>query len=225
MTSDIILQFQGITKKVKSGTSQISILNDVSFELRRGETCAVVGPSGSGKTTLLTIAAGLDRATGGTVLFRGQDLSALSEDQLSSLRGLSIGFIFQNYQLISSLNVLENVLLPLEIRGQEGEVKARALLERVGLKNRWHHYPSQLSGGEQQRVAIVRAFINSPAILFADEPTGSLDNESAEAAIEAMFELNKSTECSILLVTHDMELADRLNRKIILKNGSLVANV
>lgn len=224
MASETILQFEGVSKRVLSGASEILILNNIDFSLKRGESCAVVGPSGSGKTTLLTIAAGLDRQSSGKVLFQGSDLSTKSEDQLSALRGQSIGFIFQNYQLISSLNVLENVLLPLEIRGINGDAKAKELLTRVGLQDRLHHYPTQLSGGEQQRVAIVRAFINNPQILFADEPTGSLDNESAEIAINAIFELNKIHHCSILLVTHDIDLASRLDRKIILKAGSIITN-
>lgn len=224
MTKEAILQFESVTKIVRSGSHELLILDDVSFTLKKGETCAIVGPSGSGKTTLLTLAAGLDKPSKGRVLFENRDLATFDEDQLCSLRGRSIGFIFQSYQLIPSLRVLENVMLPLEIRGISDEDEAKQLLETVGLKDRMHHYPGQLSGGEQQRVAIVRAFINKPELLFADEPTGSLDRESAETAITAMFELNKSRHCAIALVTHDHDLAARLERKIVLKNGKVISD-
>lgn len=222
MEASPILECTDISKFYRSGTQDIAVLEGVSLSLNSGESCAVLGPSGSGKTTLLTLAAGLDQPSRGKIMLRGRDLSSLSEDGLAELRSESVGFAFQNYQLMPSLTALENVQLPLEIRGERDDGFATKLLEQVGLSGRTHHYPSQLSGGEQQRVALARAFINRPAILFADEPTGSLDRENAERALEAMFNLNKEYKAAILLVTHDHELAERLDRKIFLKGGRLV---
>ncbi|MCO6431165.1 MAG: ABC transporter ATP-binding protein [Deltaproteobacteria bacterium] len=224
MNSNLVLQCNQLTKRYKSGDQYITALDRVDLTLRRGETCAVVGPSGSGKTTLLSLAAGLDRASSGSVLLQGQDLSFLDEDALALLRGKSVGFVFQSYQLIPSLTALENVLLPVEIRGYADRDGAKELLAHVGLGERFHHYPSQLSGGEQQRVALARAFINKPAILFADEPTGSLDAENAERALSAMFELNTRYHVALLLVTHDDELARRAQRIIRLKSGRIVGD-
>jgi putative ABC transport system ATP-binding protein len=224
MKPETILQCEHLTKRFRSGEREITVLADVSFSLCRGETCAVMGPSGSGKTTLLTLAAGLDRPSYGRVILAGQDLAAHDEDGLALLRGRSVGFVFQSYQLLPSLTALENVALPLEIRGRRAQSEAELLLERVGLAERRHHYPSQLSGGEQQRVALARAFVHQPLILFADEPTGSLDRESAEQALAALFELNRDAGVAVLLVTHDRELGARMGRSIELSSGHLASD-
>ena len=205
--------------------SALPVLRDVSFSMRDGETCAVVGPSGSGKTTLLGLCAGLDRATSGSVVLAGQDLGGLDEDARAELRSTLIGFIFQNFQLIPTLTALENVMVPLELRGgRQTQQPAVTLLEQVGLGERLRHYPAQLSAGEQQRVALARAFIHRPKILFADEPTGNLDAETGQKVIELMFELNRAAGTALVLVTHDLDLAQRAQRIIRLRGGRVVDN-
>lgn len=204
---------------------ELTVLRDVSFAVETGSTCALVGPSGSGKTTLLGLCAGLDLPTSGQVLLDGVDLAALDENGRARLRNEKIGFVFQSFQLIPALTALENVMLPMELRGLRGaETPARALLQRVGLESRWRHYPSQLSGGEQQRVGLARAFINQPRILFADEPTGNLDAETGRLMIDNLFDLNAAFGTTLVIVTHDLELAARTRRVIRLKAGALVAD-
>jgi putative ABC transport system ATP-binding protein len=220
-----ILQVNGLGKTYPMAGSELTVLRDVSFSMRSGETCAVLGPSGSGKTTLLGLCAGLDRATSGSVVLDGQDLGALDEDARAELRNTLIGFIFQNFQLIATLTALENVMVPLELRGgNQAQDQAVALLEKVGLGERLRHYPAQLSAGEQQRVALARAFIHRPRILFADEPTGNLDAETGQKVIESMFELNQAAGTALVLVTHDLELAQRAQRIIRLRGGRVIGD-
>ena len=196
------------------------MLSDVSLSLERGSTCAVVGPSGSGKSTLLGLCAGLDRPSSGSVNLCGHDLAELSEDQLADLRGREVGFIFQSFRLIPTLTAAENVMVPAELQGHaDAADSSRELLARVGLDARTGHYPGQLSGGEQQRVAIARAFCNRPSILFADEPTGNLDGGTSHAVVDLLFELNRDAGTTLILVTHDHELAERAGRTIQLKDG------
>lgn len=218
-----ILEVSGLTKSFQSGNTELTVLRNVSFGVPAGSSCAIVGPSGSGKTTLLGLCAGLDRPTSGTVCIDGHELSAMSEDERARIRNDQVGFVFQNFQLLPTLTALENVMVPLELRG-ERHIRdlAANLLKRVGLAERVHHYPSQLSGGEQQRVAIARAFINKPKILFADEPTGNLDNETSERVVELLFDLNHSSGTALVLVTHNLELATLAGRIIELKGGALV---
>lgn len=221
-----ILEVTNLSKVYHSGhhgASGLQVLSGVSFSLQRGTTCAIVGPSGSGKTTLLGLCAGLDAASSGEVTINGIKLSTLSEDQRALVRNQHVGFVFQNFQLIPTLTALENVMVPLELRGERGAAKyAKELLERVGLGNRTDHYPTQLSGGEQQRVAIARAFSNKPKILFADEPTGNLDEETSARIEQLIFDLNHEEGTTLVLVTHDMELAAKTGRIIRLKGGKLV---
>lgn len=199
---------------------ELVVLQGVDLTLHRGETCAIVGPSGSGKSTLLALCAGLDAPTSGSVRISGQDLGAMDEDGRASVRNRHVGFVFQNFQLLPTLTALENVLVPAELRGQRPEPGlARALLERVGLGERTDHYPTQLSGGEQQRVALARAFINRPEILFADEPTGNLDGDTAARITELLFGLNAEAGTALVLVTHDPELAARAGRILRLRSG------
>ena len=223
-----ILQVENLTKTYAAteGGPPLTVLHDVSFALEAGETFALVGPSGSGKTTLLGLCAGLDRASSGSVWLAGQRLDALGEDQRAAVRNQHVGFIFQNFQLLPTLTALENVLVPLELRGQPTRAAteaARALLARVGLADRLGHDPAQLSGGEQQRVALARAFANRPAVLFADEPTGNLDPATAATVVELIFELNREAGTTLVLITHDGELAARCGRVLRLKNGAVVA--
>ncbi len=220
-----ILSVRHLTKTYRSGDRSLTVLCDVSFDLHPGETCAVAGPSGSGKTTLLGLCAGLDRATSGSVDLSGRRLGNLSEDALARLRNREVGFIFQTFQLIPTLTALENVMVPAELRGEKGVRKrASELLDQVGLGERMSHYPAQLSGGEQQRVSIARAFANRPAMLFADEPTGNLDAETG-ATIEALlFDLNETAGATLLLVTHNQELARRAGRIIRLRGGRVVSD-
>ena len=222
---DSVLTAHSLTKTYQSGSRTLTVLHDVDLELRAGETCAVVGPSGSGKTTLLGLCAGLDRPTSGSVHLAGIRLNDLSENQLARLRNDKVGFIFQTFQLIPTLTAVENVMVPAELRG-ERDVRARAeaLLERVGLGSRMTHYPAQLSGGEQQRVAIARAFINRPAILFADEPTGNLDADTGATIEELIFELNETAGTTLMVVTHNLELASRTGRVIKLRGGEVVSD-
>ncbi|MTI22008.1 ABC transporter ATP-binding protein [Fulvivirga sp. RKSG066] len=221
----IILSIENLTKSFKTGNKSLTVLDNVSFDVEEGASMAIVGPSGSGKTTLLGLCAGLDVSTSGTVSLVGIKLNALDEDDRAYVRNQHVGFIFQNFQLLPTLTALENVTVPLELRGEKGFTeKAKALLERVGLGERMSHYPSELSGGEQQRVAMARAFITSPKILFADEPTGNLDEETAHRVTELLFEINKEQGTTLVLVTHNMELAENTERIVQLKGGRLVAD-
>jgi putative ABC transport system ATP-binding protein len=214
-----------LQKTYRSGGRPLSALRNVSFQVEPGETVAIVGPSGSGKTTLLGLLAGLDRPSGGRVLLDGTDMGALSEDDRARLRRDKIGFVFQSFQLIPTLTARENVAVPLDLAGHGGgAARADELLERVGLGGRGHHYPTQLSGGEQQRVAVARAFIHRPSILFADEPTGNLDAATGERVIELMMELNRELGTTLVLVTHDLELAGRARRVIRLADGAVVSD-
>ncbi|WP_046244693.1 ABC transporter ATP-binding protein [Hymenobacter terrenus] len=219
-----ILRVDNLTKTYTSAGRELTVLHTVSFDLTAGDTFAIVGPSGSGKTTLLGLCAGLDRATSGSVWLNGIQLDNLSEDQRAAVRNQHVGFIFQNFQLLPTLTALENVLVPLELRGQRGAAQtALALLDRVGLADRAHHYPAQLSGGEQQRVSLARAFANRPAVLFADEPTGNLDPDTSERVVSLLFELNREAGTTLVLVTHDMELAAKTQRVLRLRGGKVVA--
>lgn len=222
----IILNIQNVTKTYQSAGRSLTVLENINFSVEAGSTLSIVGPSGSGKTTLLGLAAGLDRASSGSVEVAGIKLDALSEDQRARVRNEHVGFIFQNFQLLPTLTALENVMVPLELRGEKN-IKSRAadLLQKVGLGDRGHHYPAQLSGGEQQRVSVARAFCNMPQILFADEPTGNLDAETSEKIIELIFNLNKEAGTTLILVTHDFDLANKTGRIIKLKGGKLVSDV
>jgi putative ABC transport system ATP-binding protein len=212
-----------LTKSFLSGDREITVLRDVSFTIPDGAFVAIVGPSGSGKTTLLGLLAGLDTPSGGSVLLDGVDLGALDEDARARLRGSKVGFVFQSFQLVPTLTAAENVQVPLELRGERGaRARARELLARVGLGDRTHHYPTQLSGGEQQRVALARAFVNRPRVLFADEPTGNLDSATGARVIELMEELNRDSGTTLVLVTHDAELAARAGRIIRLADGAVI---
>ena len=225
MTSTTILSVEHLTKVFKSGDQNIAVLSDVSFAVEEGSACAIVGPSGSGKTTLIAVCAGLEHPSEGSVIFNGIPLHRSSEEELARVRNQSIGFVFQNFQLLPSLTALENVMVPAEIRGENhARNRAGELLKRVGLESRLQHYPIQLSGGEQQRVAIARAFMNQPKILFADEPTGNLDAETAKDIVRLIFELNATTGTTLILVTHDPDLTRHAGRVIGLKAGRLVAD-
>jgi putative ABC transport system ATP-binding protein len=219
-----ILQVKNLTRKFKSGTRLLSVVNNVNFNIDKGSVNAIVGPSGSGKTTLLGLCAGLDQPTSGEVKLQGISLDSLDEDNRAKVRNEHVGFVFQTFQLVPTLTAIENIMVPLELRGISSTVvrkRAEQLLLEVGLADRSHHYPTQLSGGEQQRVAIARAFINEPKILFADEPTGNLDTETGEHIEELIFNLNKSQQTTLILVTHDLELAQKCNRIIRIKNGKI----
>jgi putative ABC transport system ATP-binding protein len=212
-----------LTKSYRSGDHELTVLRDVSFVIPTGAFVAIAGPSGSGKTTLLGLLAGLDRPSSGTVLLDDVDLTALSEDERAALRGQKVGFVFQSFQLIPTLTALENVQVPLELRGERNaRPRALGLLARVGLADRTHHYPAQLSGGEQQRVALARAFVNAPRVLFADEPTGNLDSATGARIIELLEELNRDAGTTLVLVTHDPALASRASRIIRLSDGAVV---
>jgi putative ABC transport system ATP-binding protein len=224
MNHSSILSVQKVTKTFVSGDHKLTVLDTISFDVEKGTTCAIVGPSGSGKTTLLGLCAGLDRPTSGRVVLNGQPISNMKEDELNSVRNEQIGFVFQSFQLISTLTALENVMVPVELRGvpyREVEQKAKELLAQVGLKERFHHYPNQLSGGEQQRVGLARAFIHKPDILFADEPTGNLDSETGEQIEDLLFDLNRESGTTLIIVTHDRELAEKCDRIIELKSGEI----
>ncbi len=218
-----MLEARGLTKEFDSGTHRLTVLRDVTFRVPTGALVAIVGPSGSGKTTLLGLLAGLDTPSRGQVLLDDADLTAMTEDQRAQLRGAKVGFVFQSFQLIPTLTAIENVQVPLELRGESGAAaRARALLERVGLGDRLDHFPSQLSGGEQQRVAIARAFVNQPRILFADEPTGNLDGNTGARIVALLEELNRESGSTVVLVTHDLALAERTQRVIRLADGIVV---
>lgn len=220
-----ILRVQDLTKSYQSGGRTLTVLEAVSFELQPGDTFSIVGPSGSGKTTLLGLCAGLDRASSGSVYLNDICLDNLSEDQRAAVRNEHVGFIFQNFQLLPTLTALENVMVPMELRGaKNARAYAQELLERVGLGQRGHHYPTQLSGGEQQRVSLARAFSNRPKILFADEPTGNLDDETSIKVENLLFELNRENGTTLVLVTHDLELAAKTQRVIRIKGGRVIAD-
>jgi len=222
-TSGIVLSAQQLGKQVSSPEGTLTILDDVSFEIEAGASVAIVGPSGAGKSTLLALLAGLDLPTSGHVVLNGSNLSALDEDGRARVRADSVGFVFQSFHLVPSLNALENVMLPLELAGNENARRAaRDIIDRVGLAERWSHYPSQLSGGEKQRVAIARAFATAPAVLFADEPTGNLDSRTGDNIMSLMFALNRDSATTLVLVTHDTALADRCDRVLELDAGRLV---
>lgn len=219
-----ILAVQQLTKTFRSGQRELTVLHDVTFTLPKGDSLSIVGPSGSGKTTLLGLCAGLDRPSTGRVVIDGTDITALTEDERAAFRAEKVGFVFQNFQLIPTLTALENVMVPVELQGGKmARNKALELLEKVGLADRAHHYPTQLSGGEQQRVAIARAFANQPRILFADEPTGNLDDTTSEKIESLLFDLNRQAGTTLVLVTHDLELAQRTGHIIRLKGGHIVA--
>ena len=224
--STVILQAEKLTKVYRSGDKELVVVDNVSFTVEQGNSLALIGPSGSGKTTLLGLCAGLDTATSGIVSLMGFKLNAMSEDDRAYVRNQYVGFVFQNFQLLSTLTALENVMVPLELRGERNvNQKAKELLARVGLSDRLHHYPSQLSGGEQQRVAMGRAFITDPKILFADEPTGNLDEENATHITDLLFGMNKEKGTTLVLVTHNLDLAQRTQRILRMRGGKLVEEV
>lgn len=221
----VILKVDHLEMQYTSGNRSLSVLQSINMSIEEGETVAITGPSGSGKTTLMGLCAALDNPTSGEITLLGTLISPLSEDERAKLRNRYIGFIFQNFQLLPSLTALENVMLPLELQGIKGaDQEAVQLLTRVGLKDRMTHYPSQLSGGEQQRVALARAFINKPKILFADEPTGNLDGDTGSTVESLMFDLNKDFGTTLIIVTHNQELASRTGRIIKLKSGHIVSD-
>ena len=225
MTRRTVLKTDNLGKVYHSGDRELTVLDGVTFALPWGSSCAIVGPSGSGKTTLLGLCAGLDRPTTGSVSLNGLRLNEQSEEQLAEMRGRDVGFVFQTFQLIPTLTAVENVMVPSELRGaRNARRRAAELLSEVGLAERFDHYPAQLSGGEQQRVGLARAFINQPIILFADEPTGNLDAETSEQVSELLFALNRVTNTTLLLVTHNLELATRAQRTIRLRGGRIVGD-
>lgn len=220
-----ILNISNLSKTYQSAGRMLTVLDNINFTVAPGSTNAIVGPSGSGKTTLLGLCAGLDSSTSGIVELNNINLGKLNEDERAQVRNQYIGFIFQNFQLLPTLTALENVMVPLELRGEKN-IKARSLdlLDKVGLSDRGYHYPAQLSGGEQQRVSLARAFSNSPRILFADEPTGNLDAETSEKVVKLIFDLNKEAGTTLVLVTHDLELAAKTQRILRIKGGKLIAD-
>jgi putative ABC transport system ATP-binding protein len=219
-----LLRLQGVSKSFPGRDAPLQVLDAIDLVVAEAASCAIVGPSGSGKTTLLGLCAGLDRADSGTIFLAGQPLHALSEDALAALRATTVGFVFQNFQLLPSLTALENVMVPLEIQGiRNPRAKARETLARVGLSARLEHYPNQLSGGEQQRVALARAFVHQPRILFADEPTGNLDAETSAPIVELLFKLNTEFGTTLVLVTHDDELAAQTGRVIRMRGGRITS--
>ncbi len=221
-----ILSIKNLSKTYQSGSRKLTVLDEVNFDIQAGETLAIVGPSGSGKTTLLGLCAGLDSGSTGSVVLNGQALEKMNEDQRAAVRNKDVGFIFQNFQLLPTLTALENVMVPLELKKRkDARQKAQELLVKVGLGDRSTHYPTQLSGGEQQRVSIARAFANEPKILFADEPTGNLDTETGEMIEKLIFDLNKEQGTTLVLVTHDLELAAKTQRIIHIKGGKIQEDV
>jgi putative ABC transport system ATP-binding protein len=219
-----MIQARALTKAIHTGTHRVEILKGIDLDIPRGQIAAIMGPSGSGKTTLLGLLAGLDSPTSGSIFLDGQDITGLKEDELAVMRGHKIGFVFQSYHLIPTLTAEENVLLPAELssNGVGGAARARDLLERVGLADRRDHYPVQLSGGEQQRVALARAFMVHPPILLADEPTGNLDSENGRLVLDLLLSLNREEGATLVLVTHDQELAAHADRRILLRDGRIV---
>ena len=223
--AETILSVRNLSKSYQSAGHQLTVLDNINFDVESGSTMAILGPSGSGKTTLLGLCAGLDQASRGEIELAGFRLDQLSENELAAIRNRYIGFIFQNFQLMPTLTALENVMVPLELRGDKSTSRvARDLLEKVGLRDRMDHYPVQLSGGEQQRVSLARAFSSTPKILFADEPTGNLDVETSSRVIDLLFELNRQAGTTLVIVTHDLDLAERTDRIIKLRGGLLVAD-
>jgi putative ABC transport system ATP-binding protein len=221
----MVLEAHGISKQVSSPEGHLTILSQVSFGISAGESVAVVGPSGAGKSTLLALLAGLDLPTEGHVVLNGSNLGELDEDGRARVRAESVGFVFQSFHLVPSLNALENVMLPLELAGAaDARAVSHDIIQQVGLKDRWRHYPAQLSGGEKQRVAIARAFATEPAVLFADEPTGNLDSRTGAIIMQLMFELNRNSSTNLVLVTHDLSLAQRCGRILSLDAGLLVSD-
>lgn len=220
-----ILKIHELEKTYTSGSKKLTVLSEISFEIEQGSIFSIVGPSGSGKTTLLGLCAGLDHPSSGSIELCGSNLEDLNEDERAQLRNKEVGFIFQNFQLLPTLTALENVIVPLELQGSKNAVKVgMELLDRVGLADRFHHYPSQLSGGEQQRVALARAFSNKPSILFADEPTGNLDEETGEKVIQLLFQLNQEAGTTLVIITHDLDLANRTQQILRLKGGKIMSN-
>src|SRR5690606_8939198 len=222
MSSTMILQVQHVFKNYQIGDHKIQVLNDINFEIEEGSTVSIVGPSGSGKTTLLGLCAGLDQSSEGDIILNGIKLTGLSEDKLAQVRNEHVGFVFQTFQLLPTLTALENVLVPMELRGMSNkQTEAMELLEKVGLSARADHYPSPLSGGEQQRVSLARAFANKPKILFADEPTGNLDAETSAIIEDMLFQLNKESGTTLVIVTHDLDLAAKTQKIIPIKGGKI----
>jgi putative ABC transport system ATP-binding protein len=220
-----MLTIRNVTKTYQGAGRTLNVLDNINLSVAAGSTVAIVGPSGSGKTTLLGLSAGLDRCTSGTVELNGISLDQLGENERANIRNRYVGFIFQNFQLLPTLTALENVMVPLELRGEKNiRARSKELMDKVGLSDRLHHYPAQLSGGEQQRVSLARAFSNSPRILFADEPTGNLDAETSEKVVNLLFELNREAGTTLIIVTHNMELADGTQRIVRLKGGQIVAD-
>lgn len=220
-----MIRLQNVTKTVRSGTEDLTILDNVSIEIPDGQFVALTGASGSGKSTLLGLIAGLDSPSGGTITIDDDDITAMSEDGLADIRSKKIGFVFQSFHLIPSLTAFENILIPMEIRGlRDAKGRAKLLLEDVDLTNRGHHYPAELSGGEQQRVAIARAFANQPTILLADEPTGNLDSKNGKHVFELMTGLHTKNSVTLILVTHEAELASQAERQIILRDGHMISD-
>jgi len=220
-----ILKIHELEKTYTSGSKKLTVLSHISFEVEKGSIFSIVGPSGSGKTTLLGLCAGLDYPSAGNIELCGNNLENLDEDERAQLRNKEVGFIFQNFQLLPTLTALENVIVPLELQGDKNATKiGMELLQKVGLADRFHHYPSQLSGGEQQRVALARAFSNKPSILFADEPTGNLDEETGEKVIQLLFKLNKEAGTTLVIITHDLDLANRTQQILRLKGGKIFSN-
>ncbi|NNE29408.1 MAG: ABC transporter ATP-binding protein [Saprospiraceae bacterium] len=218
-----MLKVNNLSKSFDTATGPLEVLSGINFDIEAGKSFAIVGPSGSGKTTLLGLCAGLDSPSTGEVSLDGISLNGLSEDERALVRGKNVGFVFQNFQLIPSLTALENVMVPLELQGiRNAQPQARELLAKVGLQDREDHYPTQLSGGEQQRVCIARAFSNSPKILFADEPTGNLDEKTGAKVEELLFELNREQKTTLVLVTHDLKLAEKAEHKLVLEGGKIV---
>lgn len=220
-----MLSVKNVSKSYRSAGQNLTVLDQISFDIQSGSTVSIVGPSGSGKTTLLGLCAGLDRSTSGSITLNGIALDALSEDRRAQVRNEHVGFVFQNFQLLPTLTALENVMVPLELR-REKNIRNRALelLAKVGLGERGHHYPAQLSGGEQQRVSLARAFSNAPKILFADEPTGNLDSETGATVEKLLFDLNRDAGTTLVLVTHDLELAAKTQRIIRIKGGTILSD-
>lgn len=223
--TEAILEVKNLTKTYPSGGKLLTVLDHVTFSVQKGASCAIVGPSGSGKTTLLGLCAGLDRSSAGSVILNGITLDNLSEDERARVRNRNVGFIFQSFNLMPTLTALENVMIPLELR-KEKNIRQRSLelLQKVGLGDRFNHYPAQLSGGEQQRVSIARAFSNDPQILFADEPTGNLDEETGATIQNLIFELNRASGTTLILVTHDPELAKKTDRIIRMRGGKIISD-
>ena len=220
-----MIELKNVTKTVRSGAEDLTILDDVSFTIPDGEFVAVTGASGSGKSTLLGLIAGLDAVSSGAILIDGDNVTEMSEDDLAVLRSTKIGFVFQSFHLIPSLTAFENVLIPMEILGlKEAKSRAGQLLEQVDLTNRGHHYPTELSGGEQQRIAIARAFANQPKILLADEPTGNLDSKNGAHIFDLMQELHRQNNVTLILVTHDQSLAEMAQRQVVLKDGRVLSD-